>query len=257
MSLQNFEYIVRELKNHTQGIVMQFAGETLLHKDIVKMISHASKNGLLVTMDTNATLLTPALAEGLIESGLDTIVVGLDGATKSSYEKWRVNAKFEDTLQNIRTLCDLKRQKKKRTPIVEIQCIANRYNQDELAEVKRMSGEIGADRFMVMSLVIPSHIYDDETCKKMAKEFMPTRPDVKSRYNRPRPSSCHFWARNSVILVDGTVTMCCYDLNGEYSLGNIFQEGFLNIWNSEKYRHYRKNLIINKKLPLCARCPHK
>ncbi len=255
MSFEGFQYIVDEVKNHTISFLLSMAGEPLLNKEIAKMVNYASNNGLFVAIDTNATLLSPELAEGLLYSGLDEIFVSLDGCSKESYEGFRVNAELENVVENITTLCALKRIKNKATPLVTLECIANRLNENELWEIKKLGRKIGIDRFWVKSLAIPSHIYDEETCKEMATKFLPTNPNVKHRYRSGKLTSCTYWTRNTVILVDGTVAMCCYDLNGEYSFGNIYEDGFLNIWNSEKYRYYRKNLILHRKLPLCMRCP--
>jgi len=255
LSYDNFKHIANEIKDYTQTILLSGACEPLLNKSIVDMVCYASQNGLHVTIDTNATVLTSELAERLIESGLDAIYLSLDGSSKESYENFRVGAKFEETVQNIANFCALKRQKKKSLPTVSLECIANRLNEKELWEIKRMARQLGADRFWVKSLAIPSHLHDENTCRDLAVRFLPTGPNVKNRYLRKRPVTCSFWARNTVILVDGTVAMCCMDLNGEHSFGNIYKEKFSDIWNSAKYRTYRKELIPYRKLAICSKCP--
>ena len=254
MSYENFKYIVDEIKDYTQAVYFGMAGEPLLNRHIVAMVGYASQKGLHVVMDTNATLLTEELSEGLIESGLDTINVSLDGSSRESYENFRVNASFEQTVKNIATLCSTKRRMKKVTPIIVLQCVANKLNENELPEVLEICRELGADRFYIAPLFIPRHIFDEDTCEDMAAKFLPTNPDVKTGYRRRHAPSCAFWAKNTVILVDGTVTMCCWDLNGYYSFGNVYKDKFIDIWNSEKYRYYRNNLILHRKLPLCTKC---
>ena len=257
MSYKDFKYIVSDLRNHTQAITFSMAGEPLLNTEIVGMVSYATSRGLHVTLDTNATLLTPKIAKGLIESGLDVIYASLDGCSKESHESFRVNSNFQETFQNIATLCFLKRTLGEVTPIVVLECIAYRLNENELSEVKEMSKRIGVDRFWIKSLGIPSHIYGDDICKKMADKYLPSNSQIKSRYAVAKKTSCTFWTRNTVILVDGTVTMCCMDINGDYSFGNVFRQKFIDIWNSDKYRYYRKILIPKMKLPICSRCPGK
>jgi len=42
----------------------------------------------------------------------------------------------------------------------------------------------------------------------------------------------------------------CFNLK----LGNIYENSISEIWNGESYRKLRKELIKNKRFPVCTRC---
>jgi radical SAM protein with 4Fe4S-binding SPASM domain len=262
MSFEDFKRIVNDVKDITHSIYLTNAGEPLLNKEIFRMIKYAEQNNLRVSLSTNATLLNKTAVKNLLNSGLDLLIVSIDGVSKSSYEKFRRGAIFEEVIRNVTFLCDQKKKMKKLKPIIEWQFIVTKLNQNELGKIKKLSKKMGVDRVRIKTLYLCSHIYDKHERKKFAEEFLPTRKDVKSRYEikdnalicKWRSKTCTYWQKRSVILVDGTVCMCCYDINGEYIFGNVYLKSFKDIWNSKKYRYYRKYLIFNKKLPLCQRC---
>ena len=65
---------------------------------------------------------------------------------------------------------------------------------------------------------------------------------------------CPQKVRTPVITTDGDVLPCCFDIFGEHVLGNVINQRFLDIWNSDKYIDFRRNLAIHRKLPMCSNC---
>lgn len=264
MTFENFKTITDDIRRYTHSIYLTNAGEPLLNKDISKMIKYANKKNLSTSLSTNATLLNETTIMELLDSGLDYLIISLDGATNYSYEKFRVGAKFENVIRGITKLCDEKRRLKKVKPFIELQFIVTRYNENEIGKISKLAKEMGVDRLHFKTLYLCSHVYNLDDRKKLAEEFLPRRKDVKNRYEirdgipicKWRSKTCSYWQDKSVILADGTVVMCCYDINGEYAFGNILEEGqsFRDIWNSKKYKNYRANLMFHKKLPLCKKC---
>lgn len=263
MSYEDFVAIIDDVRNFTQKILLFFAGEPLLNPDIFKMINYAEKNGLTVEVNTNATLLNYDNIQALLDSNLSELVISFDGPTRESYEKFRIGANFDEVLENIGNLCREKKKQKKLKPRIELQCIVMRYNEDKLDGMRELAMELGVDKLSFRTLGLCEYIYSEEEVKKFAEEFLPEQGI--SRY-RPRgdkpefkeeitPPTCPY-VSSSVILVDGTVSICCYDINGDYAMGNVFEKSFLDIWNSEKYRRYREDLMKYRKLPLCKSCQH-
>lgn len=76
-------------------------GEPLFHPNIVKMIARLKALGITVELITNGTLLTRELSRELIEAGLDTLWVSLDGATPESYADIRLGAALPEVLENL------------------------------------------------------------------------------------------------------------------------------------------------------------
>lgn len=160
MSFENFKKIVDDIKGITHNIYLTNAGEPLLNKDIFQMIRYATKNHLSVMVSTNATLLSETTIKELLDSGLDYLIVSVDGASKYSYEKFRVGAKFEDVIEGISKLCWERRRLGKAKPFIELQFIVTRYNEYEIEEEKRISRKMSVDRLhfktLSLSLSLPS-----------------------------------------------------------------------------------------------------
>ena len=100
MKFNTFKKIIDEgAPKGLKAINLNNFGESF-NKNLVKMIAYAKSKGLLdVMLHTNGTVMNEKLAEDVINSGLDRIIFSLDSITKETYEKIRVNAKFEDTVK--------------------------------------------------------------------------------------------------------------------------------------------------------------
>ena len=82
---------------------------------------YASKYNLRVIISTNATKLDKI--DGLLNSGVEKVVLSLDGLSKKTYEKYRVGADFNKVIKNIKNLCKRKRELRKKKPIIQMQFI--------------------------------------------------------------------------------------------------------------------------------------
>ena len=102
MSFEIFKHIYDQIKPDT--VVLTGYGETLLNKDIIKMITYAKKNKSFVHMDTNCTLLDENIASRLITSGIDLVKVSVDAATKKTYDKIRIGSDHNAVWSNLKTL---------------------------------------------------------------------------------------------------------------------------------------------------------
>ena len=80
-------------------------GEPLLRKDFPEIYLYAKKKGFLITLFTNATLLTPELADMLAKWPPFAVEISLYGATRETYEKVTgVKGSFDRCLEGIRLL---------------------------------------------------------------------------------------------------------------------------------------------------------
>ncbi|MDY6896228.1 MAG: radical SAM protein, partial [Thermotogota bacterium] len=116
MKYDFFKKIVEEIKGYASAITIAVNGESLLHPDFFKMVRYATNRGIKVLLNTNATLLNEKKAKLMLESGIASISFAFDGFNKSMYEKARIGATYETTLENILYFLRLRREKKKKLP---------------------------------------------------------------------------------------------------------------------------------------------
>jgi MoaA/NifB/PqqE/SkfB family radical SAM enzyme len=85
-----FEKTIAELKDALLYLTFYFQGEPFLHKDFLKMVKSATQKKIYTSTSTNAHYLSPENALATVESGIDRVIVSLDGTTQDTYEQYRI-----------------------------------------------------------------------------------------------------------------------------------------------------------------------
>lgn len=263
MSFDNFKKVIDNIKDSVHIALLYFTNEPLLHPDICQMVEYVHRNNLYTEISTNAVLLNKEKTKNLLESGLDKIILDLDGTTKESYEQFRVGAKFEQVFENITHFCRQKQILKLRKPYIDLQFVLNKLNQNEVEDIKKIAKDLKVDRLCIRSFSLAECAYSKKEIKELSAKFFPdtSKYQQKVRYRKDgdslkiknSPQKCPLAKTHLVILADGNVSMCCYDLNGQYIYGNVFGQKLKDIWFSPKVKNMRK-LAEKRKYPLCETC---
>jgi MoaA/NifB/PqqE/SkfB family radical SAM enzyme len=109
--------------------------------------------GATVEMITNGILLDEKRAQGLIDAGLDTLWVSIDGATPESYADVRLGAELPRVLENLKRLRKLRPPAHRPTPAIGIAFVAMKRNLADLPKVLALGRKLGAKQFMVSNLL--------------------------------------------------------------------------------------------------------
>jgi radical SAM protein with 4Fe4S-binding SPASM domain len=267
MKLEEFKIILNKLdslfKIHLSG-----QGEAFLNKNLFKMIDYANNRGILVNLNTNATLFTNETIENICKAGIGEIAISMESTKKREYEKIRKGANFEKVISSIKELNSSLNKKNK--TIVSIAITILKENIDELPEFVKFAEKIGIKK------IIAQTIQGKEDYKKNygrdAKEnIIHSREELEKKINEARKlakekkinfifdeesnSGCVWPWRNIYITWNGNVTPCCKILDyKKFGMGNILKEDFWKIWNGEQYQMFRK-LLKERKAPLpCRGC---
>lgn len=262
MSMDEFRRCVDEVRGMTHFIWLFLAGDPLLNPDFPEMVRYAADAGLHTTTSTNAYAMDKNMADRLLDSNLDRLIISFDGITKKSYEIMRRGSNFERVKANIEYIARKKKELGKIKPILDLQMIVTKINQGEEAEYSRWAEELGVDEHCFKSLGIPSWFLDKPTCEYLADKYLPT--EGLRRYQKQEQGNtaedlelkrdvlCANRQR-TVILSNGVVCICCYDIKGEYGMGKIFNESFKDIWTSDKYKKTRQ-AMAHRRLKICETC---
>ena len=107
MSDNLFDKIVDDLSGYVDWIEvvnLARAGEPLLDKKIVERTRRINEIGIKkITLSTNASMLTEEKSVGLLNAGLNDIMISIDSIEKENYEKMRVGLNYEVVMDNIET----------------------------------------------------------------------------------------------------------------------------------------------------------
>src|SRR5438876_7364264 len=144
MDLDLYKKIVQDCKDYVEFIWPYGIGEPMIHPKIFDMIRITREAGIRTGMSTNATLLDDRRADMLLESDLDYVIFAFDGATKASYEKYRLGATFEKTRENI--LSFLSKKLARKSPMyVVLQMVLLKDNTSEIEDYRKLWSIPGVD----------------------------------------------------------------------------------------------------------------
>ncbi len=130
-------------------------GEPLFHPKILDMISGFKSMGMTAELITNGTLLKEDMIKSLIDVGLDTLWVSLDGSTPESFSDIRMGAELPNILENLTLLNRLNggRRGFKQHMEIGVVFVAMKRNISELPAVIEISTDIGATRMLVTNVL--------------------------------------------------------------------------------------------------------
>ncbi|MFQ5716345.1 MAG: SPASM domain-containing protein [Nitrospinales bacterium] len=256
MSFDTFKAVIDEIAGYVYRVNLSGMGEPTLNHQIVEMIEYAKRKNIYVDLYTNFQLKSQKLIESFVDVGLDSILIALDGATKETYEQYRIGGKFEGIIDNIRCLVETRKQSGGKKPEINIQFIAFDHNKDQLSMISDLVRSLGADNLYVKR---PFLFWGTED-KEENYNYIKNEDDFNA-YKvggngatwklKPKKVCDYLWAA-TVVLADGSISPCCFDYDGKVVFGNVKEEPFKKIWNNNKYRSFRKqNRTDWKSVPLC------
>ena len=123
-------------------------GEPLLNKRFAEIV-RKSREYLLHTFTSTNLSMPLDNAEAIVESGLDYMILSIDGATQPVYERYRRGGNLGLVLENVRKLAAAKKALGSSTPWLEWQFLTFEHNHHELADARRLAAEIGVNQFRV------------------------------------------------------------------------------------------------------------
>jgi len=251
-----FRSIIRELGDRLTYLIFYFQGEPYINPDFLDMVGHASDRGLYTITSTNGHFLNDANARRTVTSGLDRLIISVDGTTQEVYEQYRKEGKLEVVLQGARNVVKWKRELKSATPHVIFQCLVVRPNEHQLDELRQLAKEVGVDQVLLKT----AQVYDYEH----GNPLIPTQ-EKYARYARQADGTYrvkhrllnHCWKlwHACVITWDGLVVPCCFDKDAEHRLGNLRHQSFRSIWQGPVYQSFRQQLLKGRdQIDICTNC---
>ena len=224
-------------------------GESLLNKQTYDMIAYAQSRNVGTNLSSNLSALDDGDLDRLLDSGLEYLVVSLDGATEETYRKYRVRGKFDRVMHNMRELIRRRNARGLKHPVVEWQFIVMRHNEHEVGRAEEIAEEYGVDLLRFIPVGLP---YDFANRKALQKEWFPT--SMKGRVEGAeheeqtfgqgyKPGPCFYLYRSMVVNSDGGVSPCCvvYQKNRDFAdlAGPDDPDDVMAIFNNAKYRSAR------------------
>src|SRR5690606_29835086 len=136
-----------------------------------------SDKGIYTATSTNGHYLGEQAASHTVASGLDRLIISLDGTTQDTYQSYRVGGTLEKVLAGTRNVLAARKAMRSRTPHISFQFLVVRQNEHQIPEVYRLARELGVDQVALKT----AQICDFEN----GSDLIP----VQDRYSRYRKNA--------------------------------------------------------------------
>jgi radical SAM protein with 4Fe4S-binding SPASM domain len=251
-----FRKVIDELAPTLTYLTFYFQGEPYLHPQFLNMVEYASAKKIYTATSTNAHYLNEEQARKTVASGLDRLIISIDGTTQESYESYRVGGQLQKVVEGARNIVAMKRKMKSRTPHVVFQFLVVGPNEHQIPDVYALAKEIGVDDVVLKT----AQIYDYENGSPLIpkdERYARYALGNDGKYHIRNQLLNHCWKmwHSCVITWDGKVVPCCFDKDAHFVLGDLKQNSFREIWYGHQYDEFRRSLLKNRsEIEICKNC---
>jgi radical SAM protein with 4Fe4S-binding SPASM domain len=237
-------------------LTFYFQGEPYLNPKFLDMVCYANQKKLFTSTSTNAHYLTDENAKATIESGLDRLIISLDGTTQETYASYRVGGDLSKVIEGTKNIVKWKKAMNSATPHLVFQFLVVKHNEHQLEEVKQLAAELGIDEVKLKT----AQIYD----YKHGSTLIPDNTQY-SRYKKNSDGTWsiknelenHCWKmwQSPVVTWDGVVVPCCFDKDAKHKMGDLRLMSFRELWKGKAYQDFRASVLQSrKKIDICTNC---
>ena len=256
MTFPLFKKTIDEIHKDLIYLILYFQGEPLINKSFFDFVKYAGSKRIYTATSTNAHFLNDNNCRQIIESGLDRIIISMDGITQEAYGSYRIGGKVDSVKNGIANLIAWKNKLKSSKPYTILQFLVLKTNEHEINDIKMFAKQSGIDELQLKS----AQFYD----YKNGNPLIPTTskysryrkmPDGTYKFKNKLEDHCLRMWTSCVITWDGRVLPCCFDKDAKYSFGNINDQNFSSIWSNPQYYSFRNNILNDRKsIDICSNC---
>jgi len=213
MHFDTYTKTIDQIKDYCVWLSLYSWGEPFLNRRIHEFVAYAHQKRIATIISTNLNKpLTEEMAENIIKSGLDVMIVSLDGVTQEVYEQYRVGGILQRVLDNVKLLVDKRRELGYTTPHMEWQFIVMRQNEHEMEEAKQLAADLGVDSVIFKNVDFPHGMDDGEEAERWLPKEHPEHLREQTFAKPYREDGLRCWRvwRSAVVNWDGGLAPCCY-----------------------------------------------
>lgn len=249
-----FESLLDQIAADLLLVVLYGWGEPTLHPELPRLVAACARRGVRSFTSTNGQgLQSAAEAEALVASGLDALVIAVDGSTEEHYRTYRRSGTLEKARRCIGAVEAAKARLGSSRPYTNLRVVVTRENEDELPALRQMARELGVNLFSTKSL---GCLVAEEDFERLAPSAAASRRSAPPARAQAAPL-CPYVFRQPTVFWDGTVVGCEFDYGLERPLGDLRRQSFREIWNGPAARDLRSAVTCGGRAPdFCGACPY-
>ncbi len=238
-------------------LIFYFQGEPYLNPDFLEMVKYASSKGIYTATSTNAHYLNDEAAKRTVQSGLDRLIISIDGTTQDVYQQYRIGGNIDKVLEGAKNIVKWKKELKSKTPFIFFQFLVVKPNEHQIEDIKRLAKEVGVDEVRFKTAQVYEYETDPNNLIPSLDKFSRYKKNTDGTYAAKNKLANRCWKLQhaNVITWDGLVVPCCFDKDATHQLGNLKTQSFKQIWHNDNYKQFRNELIKSRKnIDICANC---
>ena len=251
-----FTSLIDELAPTLSYLTFYFQGEPFLNPSFLDMVTYASEKGIYTATSTNAHYLNPDNARRTVQSGLDRLIISIDGTTQQSYESYRVGGSLRKVIEGTNNVLDARRQLKKKTPHIVFQFLVTGPNEHQIPEVFALGKQLGVDQIVLKTAQIYNYQNGSPLIPQQEK-YSRYKQNANGSWSIKNKLADHCWKmwHSCVVTWDGKVVPCCFDKDAHFVLGELRDQSFTEIWKGERYDEFRSSLLSSRsEIEMCRNC---
>ncbi|TVR41239.1 MAG: radical SAM protein [Cryomorphaceae bacterium] len=251
-----FEKVINESKGHLSYLTFYFQGEPYINPKFLDMVKYASERNIYTATSTNAHFLNDEMAKKTIESGLDRLIISIDGVTQEVYESYRVHGKLNKVLEGTRNILKWRKKLNASKPLVVFQFLVVRPNEHQIDDVLKLGEELGVDQVVFKT----AQVYDYENGNSLIpsnEKYSRYRKGKNGKYRIKNQLLNQCWRmwQGCVVTWDGLVVPCCFDKDAKHRMGDLKNTPMKEVWRGPVYRNFRQKLLRSRsEIDICTNC---
>jgi radical SAM protein with 4Fe4S-binding SPASM domain len=256
LDLELHKEMLKQLRKSTFYINYYFQGEPFLHPQFLELIKEAKRNKIYTSTSTNAHFIDDTAAKDIVDSGLDRLIISIDGLTQKTYENYRVNGQLSKVIEGTNHLIAAKKKANAKTPHLIFQFLAVKPNEHEIPEVFKLGNELGIDEVRIKSAQLYDYKHGNPLMPE-SEEYSRYKLQTDGTYKLKYKTGNHCWRMwsSSVLTWDGKVVPCCFDKDAQHVLGSLENNSFKKIWNDPVYVSFRQAVLSHRnQIDICQNC---
>ena len=257
LEMNFYRNMIDQLAPELLYLTFYFQGEPYLNPDFLDMVQYAHSKKIYTATSTNAHYLDDENARRTVESGLDRLIISLDGTTQEVYQQYRVGGNLEKVLSGAGNIVKWKKKLNSKTPYVFFQFLVVRPNEHQMEDAKKLALKTGVDGIRYKTAQV--YDYKNDPNQLIPQQSSMTRYKKKQdgTYISKNPMQNHCWRlwHAPVITWDGLVVPCCFDKDAQHRMGDLKNKSFKDIWKSPDYLDFRRKILKGRsEIDICSNC---
>jgi MoaA/NifB/PqqE/SkfB family radical SAM enzyme len=244
MDFNNFKRFMDTCHPLFDSVSFIGTGEPTIHPDFIRFVKYSAVEKQLTTYccSNGHFKIEPEI---IVNSGLRTIFIDMDGLTQSQQAIYRVGADLDKVVSNVRRLVETKRKLYSYFPMIYVDTLVTKHNERDLDEITEFARKLGVDGIRIRGIIDPLFGGSD---------WEATKPEYR-HVKRDTVEECPFRNQIAGILAwNGDLHLCCLTSGHTepvVKLNAFGEDDILNKLNSDKFYNLTR---VAGHLPFCKDC---